>query len=84
MDLLPEANTIELQLDDGAVAVYLHLQTGSARVKAGDRVSAGDVLGELPAHLADAREHPLVDEAPLAPRGRAPLAVPAAHALVRG
>lgn len=42
VDLLPEANLIKLQLDKGGyVAVYLHLRQGSAIVKAGDRVCAG-------------------------------------------
>jgi murein DD-endopeptidase MepM/ murein hydrolase activator NlpD len=45
VDLLPEANVLKLQLDSGSyVACYLHLETGSALVKAGDRVKLGDRL----------------------------------------
>ena len=46
MDLLPEANELQLQLLDGGgcVAVYLHIAEGSALVKAGDRVVAGQQL----------------------------------------
>ena len=45
VDLLPEANTIELRLNaTGAVAVYLHLSAGSACVSVNQQVKAGDVL----------------------------------------
>eukprot|EP00697_Spironema_sp_BW2_P018051 gnl/Spiro4/9916_TR5263_c0_g2_i1.p1 gnl/Spiro4/9916_TR5263_c0_g2~~gnl/Spiro4/9916_TR5263_c0_g2_i1.p1 ORF type:complete len:363 (-),score=66.78 gnl/Spiro4/9916_TR5263_c0_g2_i1:97-1185(-) len=42
--LLPEANTLSLRLVDGSVAVYLHLLPGSALVRAGERVSAGQAV----------------------------------------
>jgi hypothetical protein len=38
-------NHIILDLGDGIYAGYAHLQPGSLRVKAGDHVKAGDVLG---------------------------------------
>jgi murein DD-endopeptidase MepM/ murein hydrolase activator NlpD len=44
VDLLPEANELQLRLEDGSVAVYLHLAQGSARVAAGEHVAAGQVL----------------------------------------
>lgn len=38
-------NTVALDLGEGRFAMYAHLQPGSLRVKAGDRVKAGQVLG---------------------------------------
>jgi len=40
-------NYLILDLDQGRFAVYAHLQPGSLRVKAGERVSAGQVLALL-------------------------------------
>jgi Peptidase family M23 len=48
-------NTITLDLGDGQFAYYLHLQPGSLRVKTGDRVRRGQVLGSIGAS-GDARE----------------------------
>jgi hypothetical protein len=38
-------NEVILDIGDGLFAGYAHLQAGSLRVKVGDRVNAGDVLG---------------------------------------
>jgi hypothetical protein len=48
-------NTITLDLGGGQFAHYLHLQSGSVRVKAGDRVRRGQLLGRVGAS-GDARE----------------------------
>jgi hypothetical protein len=48
-------NTITLDLGDGQFAYYLHLQPGSVRVKAGDRVRKGQLLACVGAS-GDARE----------------------------
>jgi len=48
-------NTITLALGGGQFAYYLHLQPGSLRVKSGDRVRRGQVLGSIGAS-GDARE----------------------------
>ena len=48
-------NTITLDLGGGQFAYYLHLQPGSLRVKTGDRVRRGQVLGSIGAS-GDARE----------------------------
>ncbi|MFI0366398.1 M23 family metallopeptidase [Actinomadura sp. 1N219] len=40
-------NSIVLDLGDGVYAVFAHLRHGSVRVRKGDRVRAGDVLGEV-------------------------------------
>jgi peptidase M23-like protein len=48
-------NTITLDLGGGQFAYYAHLQPGSLRVKAGDRVRRGQVLGRIGCS-GDARE----------------------------
>ncbi len=48
-------NTITLDLGGGQFAYYMHLQPGSLRVKAGDRVRRGQVLARVGAS-GDARE----------------------------
>ncbi len=48
-------NTITLDLGGGQFAYYMHLQPGSLRVKAGDRVRRGQVLARLGVS-GDARE----------------------------
>jgi Peptidase family M23 len=48
-------NTITLDLGDGQFAYYMHLQPGSLRVKAGDRVRRGQLLAHVGAS-GDARE----------------------------
>jgi len=48
-------NTITLDLGGGQFAYYLHLQPGSLRVKAGDRVRRGQVVARIGAS-GDARE----------------------------
>ncbi|NKZ02928.1 M23 family metallopeptidase [Actinomadura latina] len=40
-------NSVTLDLGDGVHAVFAHLRRGSLRVAKGDRVRAGDVLGEV-------------------------------------
>ncbi|WP_141582290.1 M23 family metallopeptidase [Actinomadura sp. WMMA1423] len=40
-------NSVVLDLGDGVYAVFAHLRRGSLRVSKGDRVRAGDVLGEV-------------------------------------
>ena len=40
-------NSVVLDLGDGVHAVFAHLRRGSVRVEKGDRVKAGDVLGEV-------------------------------------
>ncbi|QIB50241.1 MULTISPECIES: M23 family metallopeptidase [unclassified Pseudomonas] len=40
----PAGNFVRLLHDDGTMSVYLHLQRGSVRVKAGDRVRTGTPL----------------------------------------
>jgi murein DD-endopeptidase MepM/ murein hydrolase activator NlpD len=39
------ANCIFVQHADGTIGAYLHLQAGGNKVKVGDRVKAGDVIG---------------------------------------
>ena len=48
-------NTITLDLGDGQFAFYMHLQPGSLRVTAGDRVRRGQVVARIGAS-GDARE----------------------------
>ena len=48
-------NTITLDLGGGQFAYYMHLQPGSLRVKAGDRVRRGQVVARIGAS-GDARE----------------------------
>jgi Peptidase family M23 len=48
-------NTITLDLGGGQFAYYMHLQSGSLRVKAGDRVRHGQVLARIGC-TGDARE----------------------------
>ena len=48
-------NTITLDLGGGQFAYYMHLQPGSLRVKAGDRVRRGQVLARV-GGSGDARE----------------------------
>ncbi len=48
-------NTITLDLGGGQFAYYMHLQPGSLRVKAGDRVRRGQILGRI-GSTGDARE----------------------------
>ena len=40
-------NFVLQQLDGGTFALYAHLQTGSVRVRAGDRVRPGQILGHV-------------------------------------
>jgi hypothetical protein len=40
-------NSVTLDLGDGVHAVFAHLRRGSVRVRKGDRVRTGDVLGEV-------------------------------------
>jgi murein DD-endopeptidase MepM/ murein hydrolase activator NlpD len=40
-------NHVILDLGDGVYAVFAHLRRGSLRVAKGDRVQAGDLLGEV-------------------------------------
>lgn len=59
-------NDVMLDLGDGQFAYYAHLQPGSVRVKAGDRVRRGDVLGRI-GNSGDSREphlHFQVTDAP--------------------
>jgi murein DD-endopeptidase MepM/ murein hydrolase activator NlpD len=39
------ANCVFVQHSDGTIGVYLHLQKGGCKVKVGDTVKAGDVIG---------------------------------------
>jgi hypothetical protein len=48
-------NTITLDLGGGQFAYYMHLQSGSLRVKAGDRVRRGQALARI-GSTGDARE----------------------------
>ena len=48
-------NTITIDLGDGQFAYYMHLQSGSLQVKAGDRVRRGQVLARVGCS-GDARE----------------------------
>ena len=43
---LDKANTVSVLHEDGSYATYAHLLMGSAAVKAGQTVAAGDVLGQ--------------------------------------
>jgi hypothetical protein len=40
-------NSVAIDLGDGEFAIYAHLIPGSARVKVGQRVAAGDVVGRV-------------------------------------
>jgi hypothetical protein len=60
-------NTITLDLGGGQSAYYLHLQPGSVRVKAGDRVRRGQVLARIGAS-GDAREPHLHFEVTTSPK----------------
>ncbi|MGQ7855287.1 M23 family metallopeptidase [Pedobacter sp. WC2501] len=48
-------NKIVIDLGNGQYAHYMHLQPGSVRVKAGDHVRKGDILGKI-GNSGDARE----------------------------
>jgi murein DD-endopeptidase MepM/ murein hydrolase activator NlpD len=48
-------NTLTLDLGGGQFAYYCHMQTGSVRVKAGERVRQGQVIGMI-GDSGDARE----------------------------
>lgn len=48
-------NAVTLDLGDGQFALYAHLQPGSVRVKKGDRVKQGQVLGRI-GNSGDSRE----------------------------
>jgi murein DD-endopeptidase MepM/ murein hydrolase activator NlpD len=54
METVP-GNEIVLDIGDGQFAHYLHLRPGTVRVKSGDLVRRGDVLGEIGVS-GDARE----------------------------
>jgi Na+-translocating ferredoxin:NAD+ oxidoreductase RnfC subunit len=57
MDLHPEEGG---ELAPGSVRIPLHQHTGApatATVKVGDRVKAGDLIGEIPAGALGARVH---------------------------
>ena len=43
--LAKRANQIRVLHDDGSMALYAHLQAGGVRVRAGDRVTLGQVIG---------------------------------------
>jgi murein DD-endopeptidase MepM/ murein hydrolase activator NlpD len=60
-------NTITLDLGGGQFAYYHHLQPGSVRVKAGDRVRRGQVLARVGAS-GDAREPHLHFEVTTSPK----------------
>lgn len=45
MKLRPRANFVCVQHSDGTYARYFHLSRNGVRVKKGDRVAAGDILG---------------------------------------
>ena len=60
-------NTITLDLGGGQFAYYMHLQPGSLRVKAGDRVRRGQVLARIGAS-GDAREPHLHFEVTTSPK----------------
>ena len=60
-------NTITLDLGGGQYAFYMHLQPGSLRVKAGDRVRRGQILASIGAS-GDAREPHLHFEVTTSPK----------------
>jgi hypothetical protein len=60
-------NTITLDLGGGQFAYYLHLQPGSLRVKAGDRVRRGQLLARI-GSTGDAREPHLHFEVTTSPK----------------
>ena len=60
-------NTITLDLGGGQFAYYMHLQPGSLRVKAGDRVRRGQVLARI-GSSGDAREPHLHFEVTTSPK----------------
>ena len=62
-----EGNTITLDLGGGQFAYYMHLEQGSVRVKAGDRVRRGQLLGRVGC-TGDAREPHLHFEVTSSPR----------------
>ena len=68
-------NTITLDLGGGQFAYYMHLKPGSLRVKAGDRVRRGQVLGAIGA-TGDARELHLHFEVTTSPKAIAGEGVP--------
>lgn len=47
VDLLPEANFVQVKSSSGFVAQILHIQTGTATVQVGDTVRRGQVLGRV-------------------------------------
>jgi hypothetical protein len=60
-------NTITLDVGGGQFAYYLHMQAGSLRVKAGDRVRRGQVIGRV-GNSGDSREPHLHFELTNSPR----------------
>ncbi len=68
-------NTITLELSGGQFAYYLHLQPGSLRVKAGDRVRRGQALARV-GSTGDAREPHLHFEVTTSPKFGAGEGVP--------
>jgi murein DD-endopeptidase MepM/ murein hydrolase activator NlpD len=66
METVP-GNYIVLDVGDGQFAHYLHLRMGSGRVKEGDRVRRGQVLGQV-GNSGDAREPHLHFELTTSPR----------------
>jgi murein DD-endopeptidase MepM/ murein hydrolase activator NlpD len=60
-------NTVTLDIGDGQYAYYFHMQPGSVRVKTGDRVRRGQVLGQVGCS-GDAREPHLHFEVTTSPR----------------
>jgi len=60
-------NTITLDLGGGQFAYYMHLQPGSLRVEAGDRVRQGQVLARI-GSTGDAREPHLHFEVTTSPK----------------
>ena len=60
-------NTVTLDIGDGQYAYYFHMQPGSVRVKTGDRIRRGQVLGQVGCS-GDAREPHLHFEITTSPR----------------
>jgi murein DD-endopeptidase MepM/ murein hydrolase activator NlpD len=66
LDTLP-GNTITLDVGGGQFAYYLHMQPGTIRVKPGDRVRRGQVIGRI-GNSGDSREPHLHFELTNSPR----------------